>query len=702
MNTLDNFFYPKSIAIIGASTKPGSLSYELINNLLKFNYSGKIYPINPKADLILNLNVYKSVIDIEESVDLAIIMVQKNLVSMSIDECYKKNILSVILITAGFKETGEEGEKLENEILAKVRKYNMRLAGPNCMGIVNSKSEVRMNGTFVRGEPSFGGIGFCSQSGALGAAVIKIVQQCDIGLGQFISIGNKGDISENDIMKYWHKNDDVKVITMYLESFTDAKALTNISKQVVRDKPVLLLKAAKTSAGMRAASSHTGALASPDAVANALIRQAGILRVDTVEEMFDIAKGFDKSFLPEGNRVGILTNAGGPAILCVDECAKMELNVTKLSDNSIKKLKEFAHPEAAFLNPVDLLPSAPTDMWVKAAEIMMIDENIDSLIILIGPPLMYDTADMTVKISEAIKNSPKPFLVVLMSQDETIPQVQKLLPEHPPLYKYPETPAKVFGYMLRYKAIKECRYGKYFKYDVDKNLSNSKIAKYREYGETYLEFKDVYKILNGYGLPVVESGFAKDLDDIKVEAKKIGYPVVIKALGKELIHKSDAGGVKLNIKNEEELVSAYKEIIESLKSHNLYNTLEEILVQKYFVHQGVEIILGVFKDKIAGHVIMCGIGGIMVEIFKEVNFRIIPIDDYEAEAIVRELKGFEILKGIRGKKGINLDFVKESLLRLSQLISENPQIIEFDINPFIFSHTAAASKILDARIKVKF
>jgi len=699
MKSFDKFFYPKSIAIIGASSKPGNLSYELIGNLLKFNYIGKIYPINTKSDVVNTLKAYKSVTDVSDEIELALIMVPKALVIPAIDDCHKKKINSVILITAGFRETGEEGEKLENELLTKIRNCNIRLVGPNCMGIINSKPDVSMNGTFVLGNPLFGGIGFCSQSGALGAAVVKTVQQNDIGLGQFISIGNKADVTENDILKYWKDNNDVKVITLYLESFANPKEFMKICREITKIKPVILIKAAKTNAGMRAASSHTGALASADAIANAIIEQSGVIRVNTVEEMFDIAKAFDKAKMPKGNRAGILTNAGGPAILCVDECEKSGLTVPELQEKTKNEIAKIAPPEASLHNPVDLLPPATADVWAKAAEFMIEDENIDSLIVIIGPPLTYDTVEIMTAVYEAVKHSEKSVLFTMMSQDENIPKMQTSVPEHPPLFKFPEPPARTLGEMLKFKKWKERESKEKIKFEVRKEKVQEIFDSLKTKGEFYLEFEDVYKILKYYGIPIIESVSVTDEKGALNTAQDIGYPVVLKCIGKELIHKTDVGGVKLDIKSKDELLNSIKDIKESLKSKNLLSKLEGFLIQPFY-KGGLETIFGIVNDNSAGHMIMFGLGGIMVEILKDVKFRLAGFDETDAYDMIESLKGYELLKGIRGQKAVDIDFVVENLLKLSKLIEDFPVIEELDLNPFVFSHQREKCKILDARIKL--
>lgn len=696
---LNNFFYPKTIAVIGASSKEGALSYELLSNLISFGYKGKVFPVNPKADSVHSIKSYRIVTDIEDKVDLAVIMVPRDLVLKTIDECAMKKISSVVVITAGFKETGKDGAEIEKKLVEKIKKYSMRLVGPNCMGIINTNPDVRLNCTFVQGHPLHGGIGFISQSGALGAAVLKTVQQNDIGMAQFISIGNKADISGNSVLEFWKNNDDIKVITVYLESFGNPRLFMEITREITKTKPVIVIKSARTLAGMKAASSHTGALAGSDAVVDAFLEQSGVIRVNSINDMFDLARGFDRTSLPEGNRVGILTNAGGPAILAVDECANNNLSVPELTPATQEKLRSIAPPEASVFNPVDLLPPADASMYAKASAIMLGDKNIDSLIVILGPPLMFDTLEIARSICEAVKGSGKSVMLVLMSQDDIIPRLKSLTADYPPIFRFPEDAARVIAKMFTYRKWKEHPEGSYVKFDAKKDTVRKILRNYHNKPGVYLEFDDVYKILHAYGIPLVNSFTAADTDGVLEAAAKMKYPVVIKASGKKLIHKSDMGGVEIDIHTEAELIRAIGRINESLKAKKMISEFEKFIIQPY-IAGGVETILGITKDEKAGHMIMFGLGGIYVEVFKDVNFKLIPISDEEAMRMIQSIKSYVILTGARGRKPVNIDFIRESLLRLSQLSEDFPVFSEIDLNPFVFFDDEEKCRILDARIKL--
>lgn len=698
---LEKIFYPKVTAVIGASSKPGTLSWELINNMVKFGYKGDIIPINPKADLIHNFKVYNNLTEVNTDVDLAIIMVSKNLALNAIDDCHKKNVKSVVLITAGFKETGEEGANLEKLLLEKIHSYGIRLVGPNCMGLINMKPEISMNATFVKSDPILGGIGFISQSGALGAAVLATLAQKDIGFSQFVSIGNKTDINENNLLEFWMNNNDINVITLYLESFADPRDFMTIAKKVTKIKPVIAIKAARTTSGQKAASSHTGALAGADSIVDAVFEQSGVIRVTSVEEMFDLAKAFDRTSIPKTNRLGILTNAGGPAILTVDEADKFGLTLPDLMPDTIEAIKKFAPDEASLHNPVDLLPSATAEMYGKATEIMLKDKNIDSLIIILGPPLMFDTVEIAKYICDATKTSEKTSIVVLMSQDENIAKVSKIVPNHPPIFNSAESAARSIGQMYSYKKWKEKEIGKINTFDVKKDIVKNILESNPRKGEYYLNFDDVFKILKAYDFPIVESQTAKNVQESVDIAEELGFPVVIKVSGKNLVHKSDVGGVILDIKSVEELVQAENKIIAGLKEKGLDKEVEGFTLQP-FVKGGVETILGVTRDAKAGHLVMFGLGGILVEVFKDVKFKLIPLTDIDARELIKSIKSYKILTGVRGNPPIDIDFIQTNIMKLSQLVSDFPMFDEIDFNPFVFKPERKGCWILDARIKVKY
>ncbi|TRZ64032.1 hypothetical protein D4R20_03305, partial [bacterium] len=434
-----------------------------------------------------------------------------------------------------------------------------------------------------------------------------------------------------------------------------------------------------------------------DTVVDAIFEQSGVIRVKSVDELFDLAKSFDRTILPAGNRVGILTNAGGPAILTVDEAQNSGLQVPELSQASQKKLKKFLVPEAAFLNPVDVLPNATAEVYGKATKIMLADKNIDAGIIILGPPLMYDTLEIGIAICNAAMKSGKCSAIVLMSQDDIIPKLAVSVPGHPPIFNNCEAAEKAIGQMYNYKLYKEKATGNYHAYASNKIIVRNILKKYK--GDVYIAFDDVVKILEAYKFPVIESFLAKNVHESIQVAEGLGFPVVIKVSGKKLVHKSDIGGVIVDIKSVEELVIAENRVIASLKEKSLDKELDGFIIQP-FVKGGIETILGVIKDDKAGHLVAFGMGGILVEVLKDVKFKLAPLSDMDADELMKSVNGYKILNGIRGKQPVDLDFVRENLLKLSQLVQDFPEITEIDFNPFVFSPERKKCKILDARIKV--
>ena len=472
-----------------------------------------------------------------------------------------------------------------------------------------------------------------------------------------------------------------------------------LSREITKTKPVIVIKSAKTKQGMRAASSHTGALASSDTVVDALLEQGGVIRVNTTEEMFDIAKAFDKAKIPKGNRIGILTNAVGPAILAVDECSRAGLTVTELSKSTQTKLRAIAPREASVYNPVDLLPAANAEVYREATKLILDDKNVDSVIVILGPPLMFDTVQIAKAICEAAEGTEKTCMIVLMSQDDIIPKLREVMSDHPPIYRFPENAVRAIGEMLNYKHWQESEKGEYILFETKKNKVRNILEGHKGKGSFYLDYADVSDILKAYGLPMVESVTAKNIDEAAAAAGKLRYPVDITAMGKNLVHKSDAGGVQVDIHSEAELVKAANKIYESLREHDALKHFEYFLIQPY-ISGGIETIMGVSTDDKAGHLIMFGLGGIFVEVFKDVKFKLLPIKNVEACDMVRSIKSYKLLKGVRGKKPVDIDFIIENLLRLSQLVEDFPEFIEIDLNPFVFNSEKEECKALDARMKV--
>lgn len=678
---INNFFYPKSVCIVGASSKEKSIGYEILKSVKSYSYTGNVFPVNPKSEKILGYNCYKSILDIEENIDLAIIVVPKKFVNDSIDQLIVKNVKSVILITAGFRETGEEGKKLEDALVEKLKKNNIRMVGPNCMGVINALEETRLNATFVAEDPKKGGMGFLSQSGALGAAVLNSLRDTDIRFAHFISIGNKADVSEIDILDFWLSNENIKTITFYLESFDNGLELLTRYKNVEVSKPLIVLKAGKTKSGMKAASSHTGALSSNEKIIDSLLDQFGIIRVNDLNEMFNTAKGFEHFEIPEGNRVAVITNAGGPAILAVDKLEEENLELAEFSENTKTKLSEFVHAEGSINNPVDLLPGGSPEVYKIVNEIVLADENVDAVISIFVEPVMVDALSVIESVN-SIKSA-KPVYQVCMPLPEFWKKYSESSNSHIPIFRNPEDPAEIISNILFYERKKN----KILEVEKNDQLINIDLK------SEFLDQIEVDKICRQYNLPIVENKIIKIDEIYKIDTTE--YPLVVKGLSKYVVHKSEFDAVKLNVRNHEELFIAISEIKSSFNRNG--HELEEVLIQP-FITTKHELLIGGFRDPSFGSVVMFGTGGKYVEVLDDTIIKSAYLDEDDLDEIISNTKIGQILKGVRGETGIDLELLKSIISSVAKLMIENEEIIEIDLNPLIVD-TSEKLYAVDVRIK---
>jgi len=615
-----NYFYPKSICVVGSSSKPKSLGYELTKSIKQYGYTGKLFLINPKSDEVLGYKCYPTIEAVSEKIDLAIIMVPKQFVEESIKQLTDKGTRALILITAGFKETGKEGEQEEKRILELVKKSNARLVGPNCMGIINTLHEIKMNATFVAEEPRNGKMAFCSQSGAIGAAVLNSLRETDIRFSQFISVGNKADVTENDLLEYWEKDKNVSVVTYYLESFEDGENFIKYFIDGKITKPVIILKGGRTSSGIKAASSHTGALGSSDKVVDALMKQFGIIRADDLNDMFNTAKGFEDFSMPMGNRVAVVTNAGGPAILTVDTLERNGLSLAELTTETKSKLREIVHPPGSVNNPVDLLPGGTAEQFKQVNEILITDKNVDAVISVFVEPIMVPAMPVIEGINEIMgihsfgKND-KPIFQVVMPLPEFWDQYRKESKTKKSLFRRPEDPAVVIGNILKFKNKPS---------NKSRLSSNSVQIKGLQFaGNKFLTQEEVIKISEHYNLPIIKTQLFK-YDELKNADLKL--PIVLKAVGEKIIHKTELRGVILNIKSKDELIKTADEMINNFKQKNL--KLDSFLIQPY-IHTKFELLVGGFRDSSFGPMVMFGAGGKYVEYIEDTVIRSAYLTDFD-------------------------------------------------------------------------
>ena len=685
---ISKFFYPKSVCVIGASTKVKSIGYELLNTMKKYEYKGEVFPVNPKAESILEYSCFPSIDEISAPIDLAILVVPKKFVDESVDHLIKKNVKAFIVVTAGFKETGEEGKNIEKELVEKIKASGGRMVGPNCMGVISTLDDIKLNATFVAEKPEKGHVGFLSQSGALGAAVLNSLRETDIKFAHFISVGNKGDINENDITRYWQGDDNIDVLTYYLESFEDGEEFIKLFAKGEISKPSVILKAGRTESGMKAATSHTGALGSQDKVTEALLKQFGIVRVDDLNELFNTAKGFENFPIPKGKNVAVITNAGGPAILCVDAIEKEGLELTELSDKTKTKLKEIVLPEASVNNPVDLLPGASAELYKQVNEIVCSDENVDAVISIFVEPVMVEPLGVIENVKSV--STTKPIFQVVMPLPEFWQKYRVSKDCHMPLFRNPEDPAKVLANMIFYKNRQNELFKDRSEYDQLFTIVPKKLILFEK---GYLPSEDCTKILSKYNLPIINELLLTRNEFDQISDKL--YPLVIKGLGKGVVHKSEFNAVKINIKNQKELQNAADEIALDFNAKGIEVT--EYLIQP-FIEPKQELLVGGFRDPAFGPVVMFGAGGKYVEVVNDTAIRSAYLTKSEAQKMIEETNIGKILMGVRGEEASDINAVANVLLEVSKMMIDYPQITEFDFNPLIVGKNNKLS-IVDVRIK---
>jgi acetyl coenzyme A synthetase (ADP forming)-like protein len=698
--TLDAIFRPRSIAVIGASTRKGALGREIFEKLVDNDFAGPVYPIHPTADFIHAVRAYPDISSVQGPVDLAIVVVPRDQVLPVVEGCARAGVKGLVVITAGFRETGRAGAEQEARLLDIVRRSGMRMIGPNCMGIINTDPAIRLDATFAPTTPRRGNLALASQSGALGVTILEHAHALNLGVSMFASLGNKADISGNDLLEYWRDDPSVEVILMYLESFGNPPRFIELAREVGRKKPIIVVKSGRTRSGARAAASHTGALAGLDAAYDALFRQCGVLRADTIEEMFDLALALADQPLPANDRTLIVTNAGGPGIMAADACEGHGLKVPHLDRQTQEKLRSRLRPEASSQNPVDLLADATADDYQFALDLALADSNVDAAIVIYVPPIMAETMQVAKRISEVAKSYRKPVLGCLMGVKGIATGVEELQRSRIPAYAFPESAARALGAMVRYRRWRERPEGRRVSLPMDLERVRSLLQPAIKNCREFLTSGESLELLRAAGIPTAEFAVCLDEKEAVEEAEKIGYPVVLKIDAADVVHKSDVGGVILGLGNRRELTAAVRRLSDAMEALNLPSAERRLLVQE-MVPDGRETILGLSAVPQFGHLVMFGLGGIYTEVLADVAFRVVPLLDSDAADMVREIRGLPILQGVRGEPAIDFAVVEDALLRLSQLAEQVPEIIEADLNPFLTFPQAEACKAVDARIRVR-
>ena len=692
------FFSPKSIAIIGASEKPG-VGKTIFYNIAK-HFKGKIYPVTPSNPTVGGLTAYKNVLDIPDSVDLAVVAAPSKFTPAVIEEVGKKGIKGAIIVSAGFKEVDEAGAKLEREVGEIAKKYGIRVIGPNCLGIMSFSKDNIMNSTFLKVTPKYGNIALVSQSGAICAATVEDAEAQDIGFSKVISMGNKVDMDESDVLELLAEDEDTRVIVMYLEDIRNGRRFMEIAKEITTEKkkPIIVLKAGRTAEGAKAAASHTGALGGSDANYEAAFAQCGVIRVDTMGELFDLATAFSKQPLPDGDVV-IVSNAGGPAIISTDACSRYGLKMADMS--SIKdEIAKVIPPYGSPRNPVDIVGDADYLRFEKVLLLVLAHPNVGSVVTMCTPSatLNYDDlARVLVKMSQQFPN--KTILASLMGLAEGI-ENRKIMSEGGiPYYLYAEPAIKTLKAMYDFKkwVDKASTKAPTLQFTKDTDKVKSIFENVRKHGRANLLEEEGYEVLQAYGFPTPQSILCTTEQEGIDAARQIGYPLVMKIVSPDIIHKSDAGGVKVGVKTDDELKSAFRTITENALKYKSDAKIKGVLVQE-MVKSAKETILGASQDPTFGPVIMFGLGGIYVEVLKDVVFRVAPIDEQEAINMVESIKTIKLLKGVRGEKPSDLKAIADSLQRLSQLVVDFQEIKEFDINPLLVLEEGKGARVVDARI----
>jgi acetyltransferase len=711
MDRLDAIFSPSSVAVVGASTTPGKVGHDIFVNILRGGYSGTLYPVNPGARSISSVRAYPSITEIPDNIDLGIIILPPPIAIKAIEEAVEKGVKGIVIVSAGFREVGEEGRDIEDRIVAMCREAGIRVVGPNCLGVINPQAAVRLNASFATRMPKAGNVSFISQSGALCTAVLDFAANRNFGFSKFISIGNKADVDELDLLRYFHQDADTEVIMLYLEELRRGPEFIEEVKEITagdfRPTPILVIKSGRTSAGASAAASHTGALAGTEGVYDAIFKQSGIIRVDSIDELFDFATAFaykNESSLgklrrkvPDGNRVAIVTNAGGPGIVATDMTVSSGLRLARFLEETIEALDSHLPATANLNNPVDIIGDAPTDRYENALAAVIRDEGVDGALVILTPQSMTDVLGTAEAIGRIARRSVKPIMCCFMGIIDVSKGVKYLQEQGIPVFKFPENTAKAFGALYRYANWLNRQQLAEFDLVHDRERAAGIIADCQASGRYQIGELEGIGILEAYGFNVLPTRLATSGQEAAAIAKNIGFPVVMKIVSPQILHKSDAGGVIVNITSEKEARNAYKRIVQGAKDFDPQAKIEGVLVQQ-MAPPGREVILGLNRYPVFGPLLMFGIGGIFVEVFQDVTFRLAPIGRNAARRMVREIKGYKLLQEFRGRPKADIQSIEKLLVSLSAMSINHPEIMELDINPLLVHADGKGATAADCRI----
>lgn len=703
IKNIEPIMNPKSIAVVGATNRPGSVGLAVFRNILTAGFHGVLYPVNPKAKYVQSVKAYPKLEDIPDEVDLAVVIVPSEIVCPILEEAGQKQVKGAIVISAGFKEIGGHGVELENRVKQSVAKYNIRLVGPNCLGIINNSSNVQMNASFATKMPKTGNIAFISQSGALCTAVLDYAQGRDIGFSKFVSFGNKADVNEIDLLRYLKDDPDTDVILMYLEDISHGRAFLETAREITWQarKPMLAVKSGRSVEGARAAASHTGSLAGSDSAYDAIFHQSGILRVEGVSELFNRAVAFAKQPIPRGNRIAIVTNAGGPGIMATDAAVRHNLQIAEFTEETKKKLKEELPPTASINNPVDVIGDATHKRYEAAIRQVLMDENVDGAIVILSPQAMTDIMETAEIVPRVTKGVDKPVLCSFMGIVDVSEGVKYLEQHGIPNYQFPEAAVRAMASMAFYGNLLSLERREVRRVAADSDTASEIIKqKLDDKDSYYMSEKEANEILQCYGFPVLKSILIKDASQVEDAAEQIIFPAAMKISSSDIVHKFDVGGVRLKIKTKEEALKAYQEIIDNVKKFKPSAKIDGVIIER-MARRGIEVILGGVREPKFGPICMFGLGGTFVEAMKDVTFRLAPMWEISAEIMIRSIKAYSLLKGVRGGCPCDVDSIKDCILRLSQMVADHPEIAELDINPLIVYPEGKGCVVADSRILLK-
>jgi acetyl coenzyme A synthetase (ADP forming)-like protein len=697
--SLDAVFKPRSVAVIGASRDRGSISGEVFHNLVSQGFPGPVYPVNRSAAVVQSVAAYRSIRDVPGEVDLAVVTIPRDAVLAAVRECAEKGVRGLVVLTAGFAETGAKGREIQNEMKAIVRSAGMRMIGPNCLGLVNTEPAVNLNATFAPTFPPHGRVAFSSQSGAIGLTILDYARDLGIGISQFVSMGNKADTSGNDLLEYWEDDPNCGVILLYLESLGNPARFMQIASRVARKKPIAVVKSGRTEAGARAASSHTGALAGLDVAVDALLGQAGVLRTDTMEELFDLAMLLANQPVPAGSRVGILTNAGGPAIMASDACESRGLSIPPLTEKTVAELTAFLPPEASTKNPVDMIASATPASFERALKLLLADPEVDSVIVLFVPPIMTEAADVAAAIRRAGAGAKKPVVTCFMGTHGIPAALSSLREGRFPSYAFPEAAALALSRAVRYGRWLAAPPGRIPELTgLDAGAARAALGSGPE--GRWLTAEEVRRVLCAYRIRTPKEEVASDAASAAAAAARIGFPVAVKLASATITHKTEVGGVVLGLSNAEAVFEAFTAIRQNLARTSREKEMDGALVQE-MVPRGVETFVGVTHAPGYGPLLGFGTGGVAVEVWKDVAFRVAPITDADAASMLDQIRGAKLLDGFRGGPRADRKALVDTLLSVSRMVQDLPEIAEMDINPLVALEPGRGAVAVDARIRVR-